>query len=140
MNLVRLVIHIEKSEIDILTPMYAKQIPHDPNRELRIQYMIGTISEDEFRSILQRREKDRLKREDYSQILTMFLEVCDDYLKQLLTKDLDFDQFSSRVETIRLYTNTSLGTVAEQYHTKTKYINKDLSEITSLDKVVEVVK
>lgn len=48
------------------------------NRDLRIEYLLGVINEDEFKTKLQRREKDRAKKLEQRAILEMYCNVVQD--------------------------------------------------------------
>lgn len=48
------------------------------NRDLRIDYLLGDINEDEFKTKLQRREKDRAKKLEQRAILEMYCNVVQD--------------------------------------------------------------
>jgi len=135
MDIIRLLIHISQSEIPGLVPSYAKVIPHDPNRELRIRYMLNEITLDEFKAGLAKREKDRLKREELSNILQTFLQVGDDLAWSFLHEDkLMKDTFLQEMETLRIYTNECLRKVAEQYSCKVRCIEDTFRDLVTFEK------
>jgi hypothetical protein len=135
MNLVRLLLHISQVELPNCVPSYVRQIPHDPHRELRIKYMLNEIDLDEFQSILVKREKERMKKEEINQILQTFVEVMDDLLRKLLSGDddgndrMELKVFLETVEDLRCYINGSLGDVAQLFSCKRKEILQNFSDI-----------
>lgn len=130
MNLVRLLIHINQVELASLTPSYLKRIPHDPNRDIRIEYMLNNITKEEFKFALQKREKDRLKKEDFHQIFTMFKDVTDDMLHELIENNGDVSLFDEKLEKIRIYTNNCLEETSNQNNMKKyKFIPEDYGDI-----------
>ena len=101
-NLFRLLRHITLVNL----PTYATNNNADANRRVRITYMMGHMTEVEFKTILQKREKDRAKKAQIHGILTMFIDVTDDILRDYFDADRDksrnhLDEF----EQIRRYTN-----------------------------------
>lgn len=136
MNMVRLLIHIDQVEIPHMIPVHIRNIPHDPNRDLRIQFMLNELTENEFKSSLQKREKDRLKREETAQIFETFKQVGNDLLWQFIQMDtISLDDFLKYMEDVRVYTNKSLHKLAELYGIKLKLISSDFSEMQTHDKV-----
>jgi len=135
MQMVRLLIHISSVEIPSMTPSYVRNIPQDPNRDIRIRYMMNELEESEFKTLLQKREKDRLKREEIGQILQTFLAVGDDLIFRFLEHgELSIDEFTQQMNEIKGFTNQSLETIAEQYSVKLKTIPENYTEIVTLER------
>ncbi|MCW2763450.1 MAG: hypothetical protein JWR85_3651 [Marmoricola sp.] len=134
LSLARLLIHIRDVEVNAV-PDNVRKVPHDPNRELRIEYMLNRVSEEEFRSILQKREKDRQKRQENALVFTTFVDVADDLLNVFLTtEELSKERFFKELEDIRVYTNKNLKTVAEHYSTKHREIPVDFERMITLQR------
>jgi len=153
MNVVRLLIRLSDVELPNLVPLHVRNIPHDPNRDIRIRYMLNRMTIEEFRTLLQKREKDRLKREEVSQVLETFVQVADDLVYDLLNDVVDdtldhvadvadvadvdvsleirqtnLDGFLSQMEHLRNYINDALAKIAQQYHSKRKAISPTYDE------------
>jgi hypothetical protein len=97
----------------------------DPNRADRVRYMMGQMSESEFKSILQKREKTLAKDAQIRDILNMFVDVCDDILYDLLgnQKQGNVDRnHTEELNQIRKYTNQCFRSVAKQYSDQTAYV------------------
>ena len=135
LDMVRLLIHIAQSELPSMVPAHVRQIPHDPNRELRIKYMLNEITLEEFKSSLAKREKDRLKREEISQILQTFLQVADDLVWRFLeNKKVTLESFLKEMEAIRSYTNECLRKIAEQYSCKVRCVSDTYENLITFEK------
>lgn len=74
----------------------------DPHRLDRVLYMKNQIGVDKFKSNIYAREKKILKITNNYQILSMFITVTDDLLKEALLSSVDN---IDKLEYIRLYTN-----------------------------------
>ena len=128
MNIIRLFTHVSEVEIPNMIPSYVKECPIDPNRILRIQYMISEIDKEQFKIILQNRQKDTQKRENLLQIWTTFIDVTNDFLRNIIdtTKhSKEISTYLKEMEQFRNYINKSLQQVAEQYKTKKIYITEN---------------
>jgi hypothetical protein len=75
----RIVVHIRDHELR------QHQVDHVVyNRSLRIKYLLNAIDETGFKSLLQSSEKKRQKMNDYYAIYNMFVNVCSDYLREIV--------------------------------------------------------
>ena len=61
------------------------------NRELRISFLMNTISEKDFTQKLFRKQKDTEKKEEYTRILNMYVTVANDMLRRLVHTYRDYD-------------------------------------------------
>lgn len=108
-NLVRLLVHIVEEEISRLEPTYKRQIPSDPNRDIRISFMRNLLSEKDFKALLLKREKEELKNVELGEAYAMFVDVMDDLLFALLSRrSLQLSKFLSNVDEMRLYFNNAI--------------------------------
>jgi hypothetical protein len=115
-NIHRLVEHVRAIEI--------KNI-NENNLDIRVKFMMNEIDEGNFKLTLHKREKHREKTRDKNNVLTMFCDVTQDYLRQLMTKQIQVDEFFKTMETLRDYTNTSLETVNKRYGSKARLFIND---------------
>jgi hypothetical protein len=114
----RVAIHIRDVEV--------RQYRIDPveyNRNLRIKYLLNVISEEQFKSALQIAEKKRQKTDEFYAIYNMFVNVCSDYLREIvIRKTLVKEEFTKLVEdrlkditSLIQYFNTNLELIGRQY-------------------------
>ena len=99
------------------------EIYHGPNEnflEMRIRYLTGIYTEDEYKLLLQRSEKAREKRRDIMNILTMFTQTGADLLRQFVN-DTELDQ--DVINNLRDYTNDTLCTISKRYTCVVPQIN-----------------
>jgi len=89
-------------------------------RYIRISYMMNEITEDEFKTELQRRDKQNAKAQDVSQIFRMFFDTCSDELRQYM---LGKDPEDVRTIVIPLieYTNEIISSIHKRYTCVTPY-------------------
>lgn len=78
----RMVNHIRQ----VLLPTLPGPFDNVSNQDLRIEYLLGNISEEEFQVKLQRREKDRNKKLEQRTILETYCNVVQDLLNRLYTE------------------------------------------------------
>jgi hypothetical protein len=124
--LFRLLRHI----IEVEFPRYRDDAHVDANREVRIQYMLGLMSEQDFKSLLQKKEKERAKKANIFALLTMFVEVNDDILRSLYTNRDDARDYEKEIEEFRVYANECFRQIAKQYQGQTAFfIDKDFINI-----------
>ena len=98
----------------------------DPNRANRIKYMLGSITDEQFKFRIQCAEKAREKRRDIYNILDMFVNVATDLL-QTLTVNRDLDAFTISSKNLEMYTNEALSVIRGVYQTMVpRIVNSDL--------------
>lgn len=87
------------------------------NEELRIKYMINDISEDIYKKELQKREKDRNKRRDMTDILAMFETVAKEIMYKILRETIPqkIDDYLLELKTLRTYANDHMSLVSKRY-------------------------
>ena len=96
-----------------LIPRYEININED-NRDLRIKFMIGDISEDEFKKKIQQREKARQRKTDIRQVVSMYVEVLND-LFQSLVQTKDVGALAVSLQELKTHVNTTLAAVSKRY-------------------------
>jgi hypothetical protein len=111
-NAFRLLVHI----VNVEMPTMNVTRNQDANKDLRISYMLGIMPEKEFKVTLQRREKNDAKKTQLRGIMTMFVDVVDEILRQWY-----LDRQGTKVQTllgmneIRNYANSCFLAVTKQY-------------------------
>jgi len=84
------------------------------HREMRIKYMLNELTDEKFKSMIQRDEKSRQKNTDVHNVLDMFVTVMTDLLQKLIITQSTV-KFYIEAENIRKYTNESLSTVSKNF-------------------------
>lgn len=127
-NMVRLVKHVQEVEL----AKYMRSSGKDPNRSYRIQYMIGEIDEETFRKILERTERERVKKREIGQVLDMWSRASEDALNNWFQDKLSSTDLQKWSEEFRVYTNDVLGKVAKENGCKAKFIPNEYDEVSTL--------
>jgi len=117
-EIVRNTLHIQHVE---LRGKY-EEIDHVAvNRDLRVSYMRGSISEEKFKVLLQRSEKSTAKCEEIRSVLLMLVATVTDIVMRLgedlqyHPKDDVFSSFTVEMKSIQEYTNEQLQEVSKAY-------------------------
>jgi ribosomal protein S15P/S13E len=84
------------------------------NRDMRIKFMIGDISEDEFKRKIQQREKARHRKTEIMQVMEMYTNVLND-LFQALIEDGDVDVLTASIEQLREHFNMNMKSLSKRY-------------------------
>ena len=87
------------------------------NLQLRIDYMRNKINKDEFKKLLQKREKDNLKKGELSEILGMYVSVMTDIMYRVFEYGKT-NTIMTELKELRIYINTLLETVSKTYNCK----------------------
>ena len=93
------------------------RVNQDPNRKNRINYMLGDISDEQFKFRIQCSEKAREKQRDMYNVLDMFTTVATDLLQTLIA-NRDVDMFKVATKNLEVYTNEALDGVRGVYRTQ----------------------
>lgn len=110
-NLHRAIFHIERIEI----PWYYNDREID-NRELRASYMMGELSEEDFKKRIQRKERDREKRRDFRNVLTMFIDTSGDLLRQLVMDKNRFFEIHDIISKLISYSGKEMLRISKRYN------------------------
>ena len=107
----------------------------ESNRSLRVKYLMGTITEEGFKSTLQINEKKRAKLQDFNNIYQMFVDVCSDIFRQImLSKDAGFiiNQISVS-NNLREYFNEQCKKLSKNYKCVSPGITHDYRFVSNID-------
>jgi len=96
----------------VLMPLYDRALAD--HREMRIKYMLNELTDEKFKSMIQRDEKSRQKNTDVHNVLDMFVTVMTDLFQKLIITQSAV-KFYIEAENIRKYTNESLATVSKNF-------------------------
>ena len=107
---------------------------YEDNRDLRISYMLNEICDDQFKKKLQQREKQNLKKQEYLNILGMFVN-CQTEIFYRLDDMLDTNMLENTLHTINdimdeswkltEYTNDCLLNISKKYNCAKYAFNND---------------
>lgn len=88
------------------------------NEQLRIHYMINVLDEDSYKKELQKREKDRNKKRDMTDILSMFETVAREILHKILREETypkKIEEYIKELHALREYANDNMKLVSKRY-------------------------
>jgi hypothetical protein len=114
----RALIHIY--DIDMRRLTFGEHIEQS-NIDLRIRYMLNEISEEEWKVLLQRREKRAAKENDLRMLCEMLYESGRDIFRRL-TKGYK-DEYIQELNALRQYYNAELAKIASRYACKVHPLN-----------------
>jgi len=86
----------------------------EDNRDLRIKFMIGDISNDVFKSKIQQREKARQRKTDIRQVMEMLMAVLND-LFQTFVQNKEVDTLCTSLRELQNHVNTTLTKISARY-------------------------
>lgn len=97
------------------------------NRDLRIQYMMNDLPEDQFMVVLQQREKARNKKKEiHGMLSTVSLAGTDIYQRiSVSTTAESVDDLMKELENLRSYNNEAMGKISKTYKCVTPRITED---------------
>lgn len=90
------------------------------NRDLRIEFLLKNISEEEFKIKLQRREKDRTKKLEYREVLELYTNVLQDLFTEL-TETKNHMKLIQEEEKVRKYVEEGIRIINNKYDCNLKY-------------------
>jgi hypothetical protein len=88
------------------------------NQDLRISYLMKEISESEFKSTLQKREKDREKGIEYRQFLTTYITVGEDLFRQLVDGQVTIKAMAKNVLELLTIINREIENLNKAFKSK----------------------
>lgn len=98
------------------------------NRQLRVQYLMNEISEDQLKSTIQKREKAFEKRRDIANILRMFGDTSSDLLRQFINEDTPV---KDTLDNLAMYCNKCFTSIHKRYNCVTPFIKMRQIELFS---------
>jgi hypothetical protein len=88
--------------------------PRADNRDLRIKFILGDLTEDEFKRKIQQREKARQRKTDIRQVLEMHNAVLVD-LFQAFVQDKDMQALYNSLVELKNHVNSTFSNVSKRY-------------------------
>lgn len=117
----RVITHIQTYAI----PIEQHMAPNETETDLRVKYLMNELSENEWKKLLQKREKKREKSRDILDILRMLSDTMADLFRQLILREIKTEEFIKVSERLRNYTNATFETIHKRYNGVTPYIVDD---------------
>jgi hypothetical protein len=107
-------------EIVEITDFHLNRRPNamaDPNRELRIDYLTGKITEMEWKQELQKREKREMRNFEVRQVLQMYADTTKDMFREIVTAQTTeaLDEIQRNMISLQKYVFGSLCKVNQRY-------------------------
>lgn len=118
----RQVRHIREVELRNLPTTMDNQ----SNMDLRIDYLLKNLTEEEFKIKLQRREKERNKKLEYRDVLDMYVNVMQDLFYDL-QQTTNAQKFIDEEERVRKYVDDGVGFINTKYDCKLRKISNMFS-------------
>ena len=110
---------------------------HLINRNLRVQYLLNKISEDNLKQTLQQNEKSLQKKRDFSNIYQMFCDVASDIFRQIMTQacftEIYIDEQLIILHNLIEYFNENLKSVGKVYKCVYPGITKEYSWVNNYE-------
>lgn len=94
---------------------------HQCNEDLRMQYMMGDLTEDQFKFHIQKREKALQKKTEIAGILHTYNEITGELIRGGLA---DVDKFITEMTELARFTNDALQKISKYYTCVVPFINE----------------
>lgn len=113
--------HIQYIEL----PRYAPNDHLNEHRDLRIKYMINSLSEKNFKATLQQREKANDKKREICMVLQTYQAITIDNMNAVMTSTTitELLEIEKRMEELREYINNCMKAIAKRYANVAPIIN-----------------
>ena len=109
-NCLRLLNHIEHYAL-----RYEYYMDEPDNLDIRILYMMNETTEESFKRNCQVREKRYRKNQEFRDVITMYMNTCDDLLRQIVTNPIEFSEIMETIHNLREYSNKNFGKIGVRY-------------------------
>ena len=102
---------------DIL-PHLPTTMDNQSNLDLRISYLLKEIEEENLKSTLQKREKEREKGIEYRQFLTTFVQIAEEMFRQLVSSAITPKEMLRQASTLLRIINTQIDNLNRAFKSK----------------------
>jgi hypothetical protein len=110
MRIMRLVLHIQQVE----RARFPTEPREDTNVDLRVRFSLGELGDDEFRTKLQRREKEAQKKKEFGDVLEMLEHTLSDELRRVVV-DKNVVTLKTRAVALVEYANEACNRISRRY-------------------------
>jgi hypothetical protein len=105
-----------------ISPRYRTDRVND-NQDLRVKFLMNELTEEEFKSILQKREKKTNKYREIYDVLQMFIFTMTDIYNNLTVNLNDtVKTFENDTDSLRIFANTQLVKIEKRYNCSVPYL------------------
>ena len=95
------------------------------NRDIRIKYMRNQITEEQFKKILQKREKDILKKTEITELLQMLYNCATDIFYRLYNDDMvNISSYHDEFDKLGDYINGCFREITKLYNCRIYFVNE----------------
>jgi len=110
----------------VLLPEYRTQaVDENTNRDLRVKYLLGKLSDQEWISKIKAKEKKREKNSAINLALTMFVDTLDDlHANMIMCKANEVSPYLIQLKQLRSYTRQVLKKISSRFQNKVPDISK----------------
>ena len=95
--------------------MYKYGYTYGDNLQLRIHYMLNSMTDDEFKMHIQRRDKHNSKMRDIQDIYRMYIDTVSDILRQFMLDPGNEPAFMEEIRGLTEYTNGVMTRIRKRY-------------------------
>jgi len=141
-NIHRTALHIQHVEFRQCNNQIHPGGNEENYKKERVLYLLNELSEQNFKKILQQREKRNDKLKEFLQVYQMFVDVCTDTLSKILeAKNSDEVIVHTQVfHPLTKYFNESLGGIAKRYKCVYPGITNDYYFVQNYEKYLKTLK
>jgi len=98
----------------VMIPVLPRTLDNFEREDLGVSYLVSDIDENTWKATLKKRIKKDEKNNHIFHILNMFVNVMNDFFRNLLT-DRDFDTFFTNADQLISYTNSQIEKINKRY-------------------------
>jgi hypothetical protein len=106
---------------DLVLPRYPAQLDIEDHSDLRIKFLLKEISEKEWISHLQRRQKKVEKNQEIHNVLNMYVVTLTDIFQRFMETHFDI---LKEINAVRDYVNNQLRKISKRYNNSVPFIQK----------------
>ena len=96
-------------------PRYVVVQNENVNVDERVKLMLNEINEQEFKRIIQKREKAYEKKRDITLLISMFVDSMGDFMRQTLLSVMRLTEFLENAYKLSAYANSQLKVISHRY-------------------------
>lgn len=100
----------------------------DVNRDVRLKYLAGEMSEEQLKAVLHRREKARKLHDSINQVLATFANVSSDLFRRVVVENAREDVIqdaTDQLTALREYANESMCRLSKSYGCAVPFLSRD---------------
>jgi hypothetical protein len=88
----------------------SKIVQLDPdNTELRLLFICNDLTKEQFQKKIYARDIDQIKRNEFNYLYDLYLTITDDYLKRIISKQIEFNELEKGVDEAKKMMNTHVN-------------------------------